>query len=391
VHYVCDACHARLGLDRPVWQCGCGGLLDLSSPGPFADELIDAAEPGLWRYAGALPPVPEAARIRLGETMTPLVPSAALGLNLKLDYLLPSGSFKDRGTAVMTSRLHGFGIRNVVDDSSGNAGASLATYTAAAGIGCEIFTPVGNTPGKLAQIRAAGATLRTVVGGREAAAEAALAAGRQRFYASHKWHPDFLAGVATVGLELYEQMGRRVPSVIIAPCGQGSLILGAARAFAALAAGAGTPVPRLFAVQAEAYPAIASAAGRGLDEPVPNAGPRETIAEGIATARPVRGREILRALRSSGGSAIAVPDRAIGHAAVWLAEHGFYVEPTSAAAVAGLWELRRLGMVPPADPDAVLILTGSGLKAGSQIADLRAAEAAGETGASSGAPAVAAQ
>jgi len=374
-----------------MWQCGCGGLLDLSSPEPFADELIDASEHGLWRYASALPLVPDAARIRLGETMTPLVYSADLGLNLKLDYLLPSGSFKDRGTAVMASRLHSLGVRDVVEDSSGNAGASLATYTAAAGIGCEIFTPAGNSRGKLAQIRATGATLTAVAGVREAAAAAAQAAADQRFYASHKRHPDYLAGVATVGFELYEQLGRRVPSAIIAPCGQGSLILGAARAFAALAAGVGTPVPRLFAVQAAAYPAVADAAAGGLEEPIPAARPGGTIAEGIATALPERGRELLHAIRSSKGGTITVPDRAIGHAAVWLAEHGFYVEPTSAAAVAGLWEFRRLGMLPPADPDAVLILTGSGLKAGSQIADLRAAEAASEPGAGSDAPAGATQ
>ena len=149
------------------WRCRCGNPLDLTSP-PVSLADIDQARSGVWRYAALLPAAPEEARISLGEQTTPLV-TTDLGAQLKLDYLLPSGSYKDRGAAVAVSRLAALGVKDIVLDSSGNAGAAFSTYCAAAGITCRIFSPARNSPGKHAQIAAIGGRLEPVAGPRREA------------------------------------------------------------------------------------------------------------------------------------------------------------------------------------------------------------------------------
>jgi threonine synthase len=372
--YVCVRCGRRLGEDLAVWRCPCGGLLELAPPGPFAREQVVAGEPGLWRYAAALPAVAAADRLRLGEVLTPLVPADLGGLPvlLKLDHLLPTGSYKDRGAAVLMSRLRTLGVTEVVEDSSGNAGAAIAAYSAAAGIDCTILTPATNSPAKLAQIRAYGAHLVPVPGDRAAVAAAALERAEATFYASHNRQPLFLAGVATVGFEIWEQLGHRAPGSVIVPAGHGSLVLGLARAFEALrAAGAIETLPEIHAVQSEAFPALASALRSGAMDIEATGGEAPTLAEGIACREPIRGRAVLAALRASGGGAFTVTETEIRDALLGLARSGFYVEPTGAVAAAGLRRLASGGGVPPGP--TVVVLTGSGLKAGARIAELMAA------------------
>ena len=366
VCYLCPACGNTLGMDAVAWRCPCGGTLELSPPAPFGPVDVDTAEPGFWRYARALPGIDDVSRLRLGEMMTPLVSTGCLGTpcQLKLDYLLPTGSYKDRGAGPMMALLRRLGVREVLEDSSGNAGAAAAAYAAASGIRCAIYTPAQNSPAKLAQIRAYGATLVPVDGDRAAVAEAALVAAGSTFYASHNHHPIFLAGVATLGLELWEQGGFSLPDHVVVPAGYGSLVLGLARARAAL----GTRWPRIHAVQSDAYSAVTRSMTAGSHDVEPF-GSAETLAEGIACRCPVRGAAVLRALRESGGSAISVPDHEIRDALLRLARSGFYVEPTSAAAAAGLVRLVRAGVI-GAGERAVVVLTGSGLKASQRIAQL---------------------
>ena len=371
--YTCTACGAGYGDDDLRWRCDCGGALDYLLP-PVSQADFDPAASGVWRYASLLPPGAVAGRISIGEQATPLVASARLGVTLKLDYQLPSGSYKDRGAAVAASRLRHLGVTDIVLDSSGNAGAAMSTYCVAAGIMPEVFVPAGNSPGKLAQTVALGAALRRVPGPRRAATQAALAAAeRGSFYASHNWSPDFGAGLATVAFEIWEQLDGHTPSTVLAPCGNGGIVLGLSAGFGALLRGGLVDhLPRLVAVQSAAFGAVADAIARGLDQPERQSSGTPTMAEGIATELPVRGAQLLAAIRASGGTALTVTEDEIAVAALALAGAGYYAEPTGAVGYAGFARIAGepyggglLGDSP------VVIVSGSGLKAGRAVADLR--------------------
>lgn len=372
MRYVCTACGDSYGLEDLRWRCDCGGSLELTSP-PARSGDIDVGASGVWRYASLLPPVVEGSRVSLGEQTTPLIRSDALKVRLKLDYLLPSGSYKDRGATVLCSRLVDLGVKDVVLDSSGNAGAAISTYCAAVGISCRVFVPAANSPAKLAQIAAVGGRIEPVPGSRRDATQAAMAAAAGSFYASHNWSPDFGAGLATVALELWEQLDRRAPTSVLAPCGNGGIVLGLFRGFDALRRGGLIEqIPAIVAVQPAGFDSIADAMARGLAQPAPRASGDPTIAEGIACELPVRGGQVLEAIRGTAGAAIAVSEAEIRAAALQLASNGIYVEPTAAVGLAGLTTLRRRGdedLLLGDDP--VIILSGAGLKSGRKVADLR--------------------
>jgi threonine synthase len=209
--------------------------------------------------------------------------------------------------------------------------------------------------------------LLPIAGDRASVAEAAVEASSRTFYASHNWHPTFVAGVSTLGFELWEQFAYGSPDAIILPCGHGSLVLGVARAFQALKlSGSISRVPRIFAVQAAAFPAIADAFAEHLRFPRPKQ-LGTTVAEGNACRAPLRGAAVLRALRWSRGKAISVSEDEIELALAHLLKRGYYVEPTSATALAGLRKLLASGDIGPAQEN-VVVLTGSGLKAPAAIA-----------------------
>ena len=198
--------------------------------------LVDVGASGVWRYRGWLPAVEP---LSLGEPTTALVEVAGEGTVLaKLEGGLPTGSFKDRGTAVTVSWLRANGVREIVVDSSGNAGASFAAYAARAGMRLRLFVPADASPAKLLQARAHGAVVVSVPGPRSAAAEAAQQAlddaAADVAYGSHLWQPAFLAGTATFAYEVFEQLGRRPPDVVVAPLGGGTLLLGVHAGFARL-------------------------------------------------------------------------------------------------------------------------------------------------------------
>ena len=256
----------------------------------------------------------------------------------------------------------------MAEDSSGNAGASLAAYTARAGIRCDIFVPATASPGKLTQIAAYGARVVPVEGVRQAATDAAAHSTDEGVvYATHLWNPFCLAGTATWAFEVWEQLDGDVPDVVVFPLGAGTLLLGAARGFEALrAAGLTTRVPRAFGVQSAACAPIALASMAGSTEPIVVTPQPGSAAEGIMLARPPRGHEILERTRESNGGVVAVDDDQLWAALAELARAGVYVEPTSAVAPAGLDLLRRNGRIRPGER-VVVALTGSGLKAGDRI------------------------
>ena len=368
--FRCPACGMAYPADRPLWHCDCGGPLDLEpGPGPRRSD-IDADDASLWRYRAALA-LREAPRVSLGEGWTPLVTRHWDGapVRFKLESQMPTGSFKDRGTAVMLNHLLQVGVGLIHEDSSGNAGSSIATYAAAAGLRCRIYVPASAPRGKVVQIAAAGAGVRAIRGTREAVTEAALAAIGESFYASHNWHPYFIEGTKTLAYELWEQLGFAVPDNILVPTGYGSNILGLDRGFDELIRqGEIARRPRLFAIQAENCSALAAAWALGAADYVPFT-PTATIADGIATVKPVRTAEVLAALRRSGGGVVTVSEAEIGPALKTLGRLGLFVEPTAATAGAALSRLLRDRTIRP-DETTIVVLTGHGLKATDKIAEL---------------------
>lgn len=353
--FLCSLCHRSYPPDPTRVRCDCGGALEVRGAPPLDPAQIRRDDYTLWRYRHALPFPPDVPPITLGEGRTPLVEArwGDLPVFLKCEFLNPTGSFKDRGTTVLVTALAAAGVGHVVEDSSGNAGCSLAAYAARAGIRATVYVPAHASPVKQAQIAAYGAQLVAVPGPRSQAARAVLeAAAAGAVYASHVYHPLIHAGMKTAAYEIWEQLGGHLPDAVVLPVGHGSLLLGLAQGFAEL----GGRMPRLFGVQAAACAPLAAAWEAGSPDPMP-VSEGETVAEGVRIAAPVRGRAILEAVRRSGGAVIAVPDAETLTARQHLAHQGFFVEPTSALAVAALDRLR-----PPLEGTVVVVLTGSGFK-----------------------------
>jgi threonine synthase len=357
-------------LDPPRWASP-GGRPLLLTPMPGMDcAEIATGERSLWRYRAALP-LPESAPISMGEGVTPLLARTIYGAPalMKCEWVMPTGSFKDRGASVMLSLLRAQGITEVLEDSSGNGGAAVAAYAAAGGMAATILAPEATSPQKLVAMRAHGAMLKLVPGDRQATAEAALAQARTIFYASHNWHPFFLHGTKTLAYELWEELGFRAPDNVIVPCGAGSNVLGLGIGFGELLrAGQIAALPRIFAAQPANCAPIAAAFLAGADCAV--ATPiAPTIAEGTAIAAPVRLRTVLQALRESQGGVARLSEAEIAEATFDLAHTGLFVEPTAAQPAAAFRRLLAEGAIAP-DATTVLVLTGSGLKAGPRIAEL---------------------
>ena len=356
-------------LDDRRWRGDDGSPLALSPlPGLSPDRIVDS-ERSLWRYEAALP-VDPVHRVSLGEGLTPVV-GLAWGehrVHVKLEWFNPTSSFKDRGVSVMVSHLRSLGADRVLEDSSGNGGAAVAAYAAAAGIRAKIIVPAATSAPKILQARAFGAEIELVAGSRDEVAAEAVRQSDQIPYASHNWHPMFLQGTKTIAYEIWEQLGFTAPDNVVLVAGSGSQVLGCDIAFTELlAAGQIDRLPRLLVGQPEHWATIADAFN-GTDPA--SRGPRiPTIAEGASIATPVRLAETLEALRRCDGAAVAVPEQQIHDAVRAVAARGLYVEPTCAVAVAALDHFISDGTITP-DQTTVVVLTGSGLKAADTMATL---------------------
>lgn len=355
---VCRETGERYSLVDARWRSDSGGLLDLEFAPSFDRALIESRQPTLWRYREALPIARNDHIVSFGEGFTPLVEGTCAGraVLLKLEYLFPTGSYKDRGASLLISHARALGVQRVVEDSSGNAGASIAAYAARAGIACDIYVPEQTSPAKLHQIDAYGARLHRIPGTREDTAAAAQAAAQQTYYASHVWDPFFLQGTKTFAYEIVEQLGWAAPEAVMIPTGNGTLLLGAWLGFSELlSAGVISRLPRLFGVQSAHCAPLAAAAAVGEVQPA-QIQPRPTAAEGIAIARPARGAQCLKAVQATGGAWLRVSEEEISTARRDAARAGFYVEPTSAAALAAVHQVDNCGGL------LVVPLTGTGLK-----------------------------
>lgn len=309
----------------------------------------------LWEYESFLPMSRE---VSLGEGSTPLIESEQWGTQFKLEYVSPSASFKDRGTTTMLSRALDLGVGKIIDDSSGNAGSSIAQYAAKAGMETEIYVPADIPDGKRTAIERMGAEIAPIEGSREAVKEAcqkAVAEG-DTWYASHTWRPSFVSGMKTFAYELVGQTDA-VPDAVVLPVGAGTLFLGTYYGFRDLkGAGIIETMPRLMAGQAAGYaPIVDQLHGDSVEG-------QNEYADGVHIEQPPRQKQILEAIKETGGDAVAITERETRDALDRLHHAGFYVEPTSAVAAAALDEYREGGDI-QSDDSVIVPLTGSGLNA----------------------------
>jgi threonine synthase len=350
------------------WRGDDGSPLRVRELPGLTREGIDQRERSIWRYRAVLPVDPDV-RLSMGEGCTPLVESVwgDVPVRFKLEWFNPTSSFKDRGVSVMMSHLRGLGVSRVLEDSSGNGGAAVAAYAAAAGIAAKIIVPEATSPAKILQARAYGAEIELVGGTRDQVADEAVRQSATIPYASHNWHPMFLQGIKTIAYELWEDLGFRAPDNVVLVAGAGSLVLGCDIAFGELlAAGQIERLPRLLVGQPEQWAMIVDTLN---GQALPGEQRTPTIAEGASIARPVRLPEAVDAIRRSGGAGIGVSDDEIRAATRALAARGLYAEPTSAVAAAALTRFIADGTIQP-DQTTVVVLTGSGLKSAQRMAEV---------------------
>jgi threonine synthase len=360
---VCHACGTQKEFDPHEYCCEFGDAWEPVEREDFDPRTIDLRNSTLWRYREIFGLDEIREPFSLGAGWTPLVTADfTRGQTwFKLEFVSPTGSFKDRGTEVEMNFLKAVGIQDVVEDSSGNAGASMAAYAARAGLHAAIFAPDSASPAKLAQIGVFGAELHKVPGARIESTRAVLReVDNGAAYASHAYNPAYLLGQQSVAWELWEQFGQDIPDGLIIPTGQGGLLMGAWLGFRRLMrAGLIDRIPCLYSAQPELLAPIHHAFDQGLDD-IQEAKPAEkSIAEGLAIVKPVRSKRLLQALRESDGGAVTVTEAEILDAYHRLALRGIFAEPSSAVAAAAVGKVRaHLDM----NARIVVALTGSGLK-----------------------------
>ena len=335
-------------------------------------EAIAARPAGLWRWRELLP-VPDAAHVvSLGEVETPLVPlprsERPAGFRpplVKDEGRLPTGSFKARGLCVAVSMAKSFGVRRVAIPTNGNAGAAMAAYAAAAGLEAFCFCPEDTPEINLSEIALQGATVWRVNGLINDCAKL-VEAGKALF----RWfdmstlkEPYRIEGKKTMGLELAVQGDWRLPDVVFYPTGGGTGLIGMWKAWQELLAlrWISTPLPRLVAVQSSGCAPIVRAfeAGATTATPWDNA---HTIAAGIRVPAALGDFLILKALRDSGGFALAVTDESIDAARAHVgARDGLLLSPEGAATYAAYLAAARSGRIRPTD-QVILFNCASGLK-----------------------------
>jgi threonine synthase len=326
----------------------------------FPIKEIQKRKPNMWRYREAIPIEEDKNIVSFDEGFTPLITLDFGGRQafIKQDYLFPTGSFKDRGASVLVSRIKELDIDEIIEDSSGNAGSAIAGYCARGHVKCDVYVPSDTADGKLAQIQLFGAGLHKISGSREDTASAALSAAKEHFYAGHAWNPYFYHGTKTFAFEVCEQLGWKAPDTLVLPIGNGTLLIGAYIGFSELLeAGIISEIPKIVGIQPANCAPLFHAFEEGLEE-VPRIDKGDTLAEGIANTGPIRGKQILETVRSTGGSILAVSEAEIKIALKEMCARGFYIEPTSAAVVAGL----KKYLITSEQEMVVSVFTGSGLK-----------------------------
>jgi threonine synthase len=370
----CSECGKKYDAGIEQHLCACGRPLlvryDLQrAAATLKLENLSKRPPTLWRYSEVLPPGDP---VTLGEGMTPLVHAQRLGASLGLQRLFvkdeglnPTGSFKARGMTAAVTRAKQLGAKALAAPTAGNAGGALAAYAAAAGIPAVIVMPADTPVANVMECQAFGAKVIKLNG---------LISDCGKYVAERKdregWYdvstlkePYRVEGKKTMGYELWEQFGGKLPDVILYPTGGGVGLIGMCKAFDEMQemGWIGAERPRMVAVQAEGCAPIAKAweAQRDAAEFFPNAA---TIASGLRVPGPLGDRLMLRMLRQTKGTALTVSDAEMLQAGRELAAlEGIFAAPEGAATVIGARKLAASGWIKPEDT-VVLFNTGTGYK-----------------------------
>ena len=377
-HLECTACGKTYESERP-WRLSpcCEKPLyaryDLDRLREiFRPTDLVGRQASLWRYAEVLPVRDPARRLSLGEGFTPLIDAPrladALGVErvwIKDEGQNPTASFKARGLALAVARAWELGVTEVAIPTAGNAGSATAAYAAAAGLVAHVVAPADTPRPILEEIEALGAHLELVDGLITDAARRVAEGARDHgwFDLSTLREPYRVEGKKTMGYELFEQLGGRLPDVIIYPTGGGTGLVGMWKAFDEMErlGWIGSERPRMISVQAAGCAPIVRAwdAGREAAEPWENA---HTYASGLRVPRAIGDFLILRAVRQSGGAAVAVPDEAMREAVRLVGKTtGIFAAPEGGATAAAVPLLLERGLL-RRDEEIVLFNTGSGLK-----------------------------
>jgi len=367
--YLCSKCGKTYSITDRRFRCDCGGPFELKKEITLSREKISQRPPTMWRYREVIPIEVDKNIVTLGEGMTPLVDFKYKGLKLlaKLDYLSPTGSFKDRGASVLISYLKEIGVDRFIEDSSGNAGAAAAAYAAKAGLKCEIFCPDYASIGKVNQVLWYGAKLRRISGSRADTAKAVLEEAEETYYASHNWSPFYLEGLKTIAYEIVEQLGWKVPDVVVAPLGYGGLFTGLFIGFTELRQfGVVDRIPKLLGVQSQMCCPVYRAYQQNNTVITPMEQIASTLAEGVCATQPIHAELVMKAIRESGGAVTVVSEDEIVEGLRILSSQGIFVEPTSAIVVKAIDHFLTSGKITSED-NIVTILTGIGLKAANEL------------------------
>ncbi|MEW6279529.1 MAG: threonine synthase [Candidatus Eremiobacterota bacterium] len=363
VRYVCPACGPDGLLDVHYDYAAAGASLT-------PERLRRDPTRGISRYAAVLPvrELEDFSPVSVGAT--PLTPAVRLGrdlgltrLSIKEDNRNPTGSFKDRASAVALAHARGLGERIITGASTGNAASSLAGLAAAVGLTTVIFVPRRAPLAKVTQLLIFGAHVLMVEGSYDDACDLCLEATRRYGWYNRNtgYNPMCLEGKKTVSLELWEDLAYDVPDAVLVSVGDGCIIGGIGKGFADLVRmGLARRMPRLYGVQAEGSSVLARAyrgGGKVVAEPQ-----AATMADSICVGYPRAAAQALRAVRESAGDFVVVTDAAIMEAQTRLARGtGVFAEPAGAAAAAGLFRLVEEGRI-GRDERVVVVVTGSGLK-----------------------------
>lgn len=374
---ACYTCGRAQPFHRWLYTCpACGGNLFFT----YAYDVIasrldttlrqpsDPSTPPLLRYAALLPEL-DSASLRLHVGGTPLYAarqSSGCTLYLKDESRNPSGSCKDRATAVVVGCAVAHGFRKVAMASTGNAASSLACLGASAGLEATIFVPSNITEEKLTYIRLCGATVHQVAGSYDDAYEYCqtfCAADPSYFNRNTAYNPATREGKKTCALEIWEQLGRQVPSWVAVAVGDGNILSGLWKGFLELTyLGLADRTPKMLAVQSTQSNAVMRLLHAQGDETAGHESQAGGIAESIRVGRPRDAVAAVRAIRDSHGQVLAVSDAEMLAAMRDLARHwGVFVEPAAAASYAAVQRLERAGALQPTD-SVVAVLTGTGWK-----------------------------
>lgn len=369
IGYRCFKCRKSYPFIQK-YKCECGGSLDIQYDyDRIRKELkkrmaeFKSQQPSHWKYKIFYPV--SRALVTMNEGGTPLLQSIRVGrqinanLFFKMESANPTGSFKDRGSAVEITKAIEFKTKRVVCATTGNMGASVAAYCARAGIRAKIFVPDNTPKQKLAQISAYGAEIFHVHGTYEDAALAAEHESKKHYFLAGDY-PYRGEGEKSVGFELMEQLPQA--DFIICPIGNGTLIYAVWKAIREMKiVGMIKKLPRLVGVQAEGCNPVVRAFSENMSfiEPVKKP---HTFADAIACGNPIDGLEALFALRESRGFAISVSDSEIKNAIKILGSEGIYAEPGGAAATAGMLKFASRDKSIFVGKNVVSIISGHGLK-----------------------------